>query len=121
MARPNFDLSGRIALVTGGGSGLGYAMTEGLAGAGARVVLVGRNGQKLEQARDGIRGSGGAAEIAVCDLLDRTAIAPLTRAVEKDHGPVDILVNNAGIQERAPVTDFPAEGWDRMIATHLSA
>ena len=121
MARPSFDLSGRLALVTGGGSGLGLAMAEGLAGAGARVVLVGRDAGKLEQARDGIRAAGGAAEIGVCDLLDRAAIASLAERVERGHGPVGILVNNAGIQQRAPVTEFPAEGWDRMIATHLSA
>ena len=90
-------------------------MRSGVGGA------VGRNGAKLEGARDGIRAAGGSAEIAICDLLDRAAIAPLARAVASDHGSIDILVNNAGIQERAPVTEFPAEGWDRMIATHLSA
>ena len=121
MPGPSFDLSGRVALVTGGGSGLGLAMAEGLAAAGARVVLVGRDARKLEGARDGIRRAGGAAEIAACDLLDRAAIRPLAEAVEREHGPVDILVNNAGIQQRAPITEFPADGWDRMIATHLSA
>jgi gluconate 5-dehydrogenase len=121
MNRASFDLSGRLALVTGGGSGLGLAMAEGLAGAGAKVVLVGRDPDKLARARERIVGEGGAAEIAACDLLDRVAIAPLAERLARDHGPVDILVNNAGIQQRAPVTAFPAEGWDRMIATHLSA
>jgi gluconate 5-dehydrogenase len=117
MPGPSFDLTGRTALVTGGGSGLGLAMAEGLAAAGARVIIVGRDREKLERAKDAI----GAAAFAVCDLLDRAAIAPLVASVEREHGPLDILVNNAGIQHRAPVQDFPEEAWDRMIATHLSA
>ena len=117
MPGPSFDLSGKTALVTGGGSGLGLAMAEGLAAAGARVVIVGRDRAKLDAAAQRI----GAAGVAPCDLLDRAAIAPLVETVEREHGPVEILVNNAGIQHRAPVQDFPAEAWDRMIATHLSA
>src|SRR4051794_19545155 len=117
MPGPSFDLSGRTALVTGGGSGLGLAMAEGLAAAGAAVVVVGRDKGKLEAGAKAI----GAAGAEVCDLLDRAAIAPLVARVERAHGPVEILVNNAGIQHRAPIQDFPAEAWDRMIATHLSA
>ena len=117
MPGPSFDLSGKTALVTGGGSGLGLAMAEGLASAGARVVIVGRDRGKLEAAREKI----GAAGVAPCDLLDRAAIGPLVETVEHEHGVIEILVNNAGIQHRAPVQDFPAEAWDRMIATHLSA
>ncbi len=121
MPGPSFDLSGRVALVTGGGSGLGRAMAEGLAGAGAKVVLVGRDRERLEAARADIEAQGGAAASAPCDLLDRGAIRPLIEGVETEHGPIDILVNNAGIQHRAPLREFPAEAWDRMIATHLSA
>jgi gluconate 5-dehydrogenase len=117
MPGPSFDLSNKTALVTGGGSGLGLAMAEGLAAAGARVVIVGRDAARLERASAGIR----AAGFVPCDLLDRLAIKPLVEAVEREHGPVEILVNNAGIQHRAPVQDFPADAWDRMIATHLSA
>ena len=118
---PSFDLSGRVALVTGGGSGLGLAMAEGLAGAGATVVLVGREAGKLERACAGIAQAGGRADHLVCDLTDRVAVGGLVERVKRAHGNVDVLVNNAGIQHRAPVTDFPAEAWDRMIATHLSA
>jgi gluconate 5-dehydrogenase len=117
MPGPSFDLSGKTALVTGGGSGLGLAMAAGLAAAGARVVVVGRDRAKLEAGAKTI----GAASAEVCDLLDRAAIKPLVAKVERAHGPVEILVNNAGIQHRAPVQDCPAEAWDRMIATHLSA
>jgi gluconate 5-dehydrogenase len=117
MPGPSFDLSAKTALVTGGGSGLGLAMAEGLAAAGAKVVVVGRDKGKLDAAAKTI----GAAAAEVCDLLDRAALKPLFERVERAHGPIEILVNNAGIQHRAPVQDFPAEAWDRMIATHLSA
>jgi gluconate 5-dehydrogenase len=121
MTPSHFDLTGRHALVTGGGSGLGVAIAIGLARAGASVTLVGRDEGKLAKARDAIVADGGRAAAAVCDLTDRAAIPDLVRRAEVEHGTVDILVNNAGVQQRAPVTDFPAEGWDRMIATHLSA
>jgi gluconate 5-dehydrogenase len=117
MRAPSFDLSGRLALVTGGGSGLGHAIASGLAGAGAKVVIVGRDAKRLERAAR----ETGAAGTAVCDVTDRDAIARLVQEVERGHGAIDILVNNAGIQQRAPFPEFPADGWDRMIATHLSA
>lgn len=116
-----FDLSGRHALVTGGGSGLGLAIAEGLASAGARLTLVGRDAGKIEHAADAIRNAGGQAVPVACDLTNRAALSPLVERAERDNGPVDILVNNAGVQQRGPVLAFPADGWDRMIATHLSA
>ena len=118
MPAPSFDLHGRRALVTGGGSGLGLAMAKGLAGAGASVIIVGRDARKLDHAKATL---GPNAASAVCDVTDRQAVKDLALGVEREHGPVDILVNNAGIQQRAPITEFPPEGWDRMIATHLTA
>jgi gluconate 5-dehydrogenase len=117
----SFDLSGRHALLTGGGSGLGRAIAEGLAGAGARLTLVGRDAARLDGAAAAIRQSGGTALPLTCDVTDRDALGALVERAEQEHGAIDILVNNAGIQQRAPVLAFPAEGWDRMIATHLSA
>jgi gluconate 5-dehydrogenase len=117
----NFDLSGRHALLTGGGSGLGLAIAEGLAAAGARVTLVGRDQGKLVGAAEAIRQTGGTAVPLACDVTQRNALAALVQAAEGENGPIDILVNNAGVQQRAPVLEFPADGWDRMIATHLSA
>jgi gluconate 5-dehydrogenase len=118
---PSFDLSRRNALITGGGSGLGFAIAKALAAAGASVILVGRNSNKLSKACAELGALGANATWTVCDLLDRGAIAPLVGRLERDGGPIDILFNNAGVQHRAPLTEFPAEGWDRIIATHLSA
>jgi gluconate 5-dehydrogenase len=116
-----FDLSGRHALLTGGGSGLGLAIAEGLASAGARLTLVGRDAGKIERAAEAIRKAGGQAVPVARDLTDRDALPALVERAERDSGAIDILVNNAGVQQRGPVLEFPAEGWDRMIATHLSA
>jgi gluconate 5-dehydrogenase len=113
MSGSAFDLDGRVALVTGGGSGLGLAMATALSDAGARVVIVGRNADRLADAAAAMPGSDWRA----CDLTDRAAI----KALAGDVGRIDILVNNAGIQLRAPIAEFPEDGWDLMIATHLSA
>jgi gluconate 5-dehydrogenase len=116
-----FDLSGRHALITGGGSGLGLAIAEGLANAGARLTLIGRDANKIERAADAIRNGGGRVVAIAFDLTARDGLSALVEQAERDSGPIDILVNNAGVQQRAPVLEFPADGWDRMIATHLSA
>ena len=116
-----FDLHGRNALITGGGSGLGFAIAKALAAAGASVILLGRNAEKLARASEELIALGANATYTVCNLLDRDAIAPLIQDLERDVGPLDILLNNAGVQQRAPFTEFPAEGWDRMMATHISA
>ena len=116
-----FDLSGRTALVTGGGSGLGLAIAQALASGGAKVVLLGRNAAVLEKSAAEIVASGQKAGHVVCDLADANAIHPAVDKVQREHGTIDILVNNAGIQQRAAITEFPKEGWDRMIAVHLSA
>ena len=121
MTLAQFDLTGRHALVTGGGSGLGLALSQGLAAAGATVTLVGRDEDKLARAAEALPAKGDHAGFLVCDLTDRRALAGLVPAAEDARGPVEILVNNAGIQNRAPITEFPAEGWDAMIATHLTA
>ena len=116
-----FDLSGRHVLLTGGGSGLGLAVAEGLAAAGARLSLVGRDESKLRGAADRIGKAGGTAAPFRCDVTDRDALPALVEKAERAGGPIDVLFNNAGVQQRSPVLAFPADGWDRMIATHLSA
>jgi gluconate 5-dehydrogenase len=107
-------------LVTGGGSGIGLGIALGLAGAGAEVVIVGRDEAKLAAAAETIGAKGGKAAPVAADLTDRAAVAGLPERIERGHGPIAILVNNAGIQHRAPFTEFPADAWDGIMATHLS-
>jgi gluconate 5-dehydrogenase len=115
-----FRVDGKVALVTGGGSGIGLAMATGLAEVGARVVIVGRDGAKLAAAAARIGEAGGRCGAVVADLTDREAVAALPGRIEAEHGGIDILVNNAGNQHRAPFTEFPEAAWDAIIATHLS-
>lgn len=116
-----FDITGRLALVTGSSRGLGRALAQGLAEAGARVVLHGRDGTALARARDGIAEAVGAAPAtAAFDVTDAAAVRDGVAAVVAEHGVPEILVNNAGIQRRAPFTEFTAEDWDDIVAANLS-
>ena len=115
------DLSDRVALVTGAARGLGLAIAQGLARAGALVVLNGRDAAALANARAEIESAGGTADVAVFDVTDRDAVRAGVEAIEARHGAIDILVNNAGIQRRHPVAEFPAVDWDAVIATNLTA
>ena len=116
-----FDLTGRVALVTGAYRGLGFAIAQGLARAGAKVVLNGRKADALATAAQSLTAGGGTADIAVFDVTDRDAVGSGVAAITATHGTIDILVNNAGIQRRAPLVDFPQEDWDAIIATNLTA
>jgi len=121
MANPLFDLSGRVALVTGAYRGLGFSIARGLAQAGATVILNGRKPDELAKAAKVLADAGFKADIAVFDITDRAAIATAVNAVIAKHGAIDILVNNAGIQRRGPLVDFPQKEWDEIIATNLTA
>jgi len=116
-----FDLTGRIALVTGSTRGLGRAIARGLADAGATVVVNGRDGAALAKVRDALASTGGAFDVAAFDVTDRDAAAAAVRAIEARHGRIDVLVNNAGIQRRHAFADFPRAQWDEIIATNLTA
>ena len=115
------DLSGRVALVTGAARGLGFAIAQGLAGAGAHVVLNGRDASALESARAKLARDGDGATIATFDVTDRIAVREAVDDLSQRLGGIDILVNNAGIQRRHPVAAFPPEDWDAIIATNLTA
>jgi gluconate 5-dehydrogenase len=116
-----FDLSGRSALVTGGGSGLGFAIAQGLAEAGALVVLNGRTAARVEAAAAQLRGLGLRAETAVFDVADPAAVRQGVDALLARRAPIDILVNNAGIQHRTPIDEFTDADWQRVMATNLDA
>jgi gluconate 5-dehydrogenase len=116
-----FDLSGRVALVTGAYRGLGFSIARGLAQAGATVILNGRKPDELARAAKTLTDAGLKADVAVFDITDRTAIKVAVDAAIARHGTIDILVNNAGIQRRGALVDFTAKDWDDIIATNLTA
>jgi gluconate 5-dehydrogenase len=116
------DLCNRVALVTGAARGLGFAIAKGLANAGAAVVLNGRDAAALERAARTIdEGGGRNTTFATFDVTDRDAVRDGVADIETRHGSIDILVNNAGIQRRHPIAEFPAQDWDAIIATNLTA
>lgn len=112
-----FDLTGRLALVTGSSQGIGLSLASGLADAGARVVLNGRDAARLAAAVASIPD----AACAAFDVTDAAAVADGVARVEAEIGPIDILVNNAGIQRRGPLEDFPIETWHEVMRTNLDS
>ncbi|MEZ3159612.1 SDR family oxidoreductase [Microbacterium sp. BWT-B31] len=117
-----FDLTGRRALVTGSGQGIGRALLEGLALAGATVIAHGRDAAKAARAAEEVAAaSGRPAFSSVFDVTDPAAVDAGIGAIEAEHGVVDILVNNAGIQRRAPITEFADADWDDLVRTNLSS
>lgn len=119
MSLSLFSLAGKIALVTGSGQGIGLALAEGLSDAGAHVVLNGRDKAKLERAQQALAAAGRKASIAPFDVTDHKAVEAGVAMIEAEIGPIDILINNAGMQKRAPITEFPVEGWHEVINTNL--
>src|SRR5215212_4853750 len=103
-----FDLTGRVAVVTGGNGGIGLGMAEGLAAAGATVLLAGRNATKGAAAVKQITGAGGKAEFANVDVTDEKSCRALIDGVARQHGKLNILVNNAGINIRKPPDGAPS-------------
>uniref|UniRef100_A0A7C3WDF0 SDR family oxidoreductase n=1 Tax=Fundidesulfovibrio putealis TaxID=270496 RepID=A0A7C3WDF0_9BACT len=116
-----FDLSGRRAVVTGGGSGLGAAMAQALGEAGAELVLVSRRRDVLEQTAGQLREKGIRAGHLAGDLADLDAIGGLCRTILERFGRADILVNAAGANFRLPLADTTPAQWNVQIAINLSA
>ena len=116
-----FDLTGRVALVTGAYRGLGFSIARGLAHAGATVILNGRKPDELARAAQSLTDAGRKADVAAFDITDRAAIKVAVDEAIARHGGIDILVNNAGIQRRGPLVEFTEQDWDDIIATNLTA
>ncbi len=112
-----FDLTGRVALITGASRGLGAAMARGLAQAGAEVILNGRDQAALEAQAESLRAEGLACRISAFDVTDGRAVEAAVAGL----GPIDILLHNAGNQHRAPIEETTEEGWHSVIDTHLTA
>ncbi len=121
MSNPLFDLTGRTALITGSTRGLGRAFAEGLAAAGAKVILNGTGPARVAAAVDQMRAQGYAAEGVSFDVTDEGAIVATFEKLEADGVAVDILVNNAGIQWRKPMVDLPTAEWQRVLDINLTA
>lgn len=116
-----FSLKGRVALVTGGGRGLGLEIARALAEAGAHVVINGRTTATLEEAVGAIVSTGGSAEALAFDITDRQAQRDALAGIERRHGRLDILVNNVGARDRRPLAEFDDEAILELIRTDLIA
>ncbi len=114
-----FDLSGKVAMVTGATRGLGEVAAKALAKAGAAVAVCGRSRPDLERVSAEIRDLGRQAEGFPLDVLSRSSIDQAVSRILERFGQVDILVNNAGVNHRVPFLEFPEEEWDRVIDTNL--
>ena len=114
------DLSGRVALITGGSRGLGLQIAEALGEMGAKLAITARKQDELDSAVAHLQKQHIQAISQVCDIGKREAIAPLADAVLKKFGKVDILVNNAGATWGAPAEQHPLEAWDKLVNVNLS-
>ncbi|MEO9136069.1 MAG: SDR family oxidoreductase [Casimicrobiaceae bacterium] len=116
-----FSLTGHVALVTGASSGIGRAIAQTLAEAGAHVLLVARREADLAVTRESIVAGGGVAEALPCDLADRDAIEACAAAAPHFFGAPDIVVNSAGINIRKPMLEITSDDWDRTMRLNLDA
>lgn len=116
-----FDLSGKIALVTGGSYGIGYAIAKGLNEAGAKIVFNDINEELVNKGLSAYKADGIDAKGYVCDVTDESAVNNLITKIEDEVGTVDILVNNAGIIKRIPMCDMSAEDFRKVIDVDLNA
>jgi 2-dehydro-3-deoxy-D-gluconate 5-dehydrogenase len=121
MLEPMFDLTDRIALVTGGNGGIGLGMARGLGQAGATVLVVGRNAEKSAAALRELQSLGIRAESLPCDVTDEAAVQRLFAQVQDRHGRLDILVNNAGSTVRKPPQDFTLDEWKQVMDVNLTS
>lgn len=119
-AKQLFDLTGRVAIVSGGSMGLGRQMAEGLAEMGATLVLCARKQERCEEAADQLRSLGVKALALACDVQNQEAIQAVVDATLATFGRIDILVNNAGVSWGAPVETMTLEQWDRVLRTNLT-
>jgi NAD(P)-dependent dehydrogenase (short-subunit alcohol dehydrogenase family) len=113
-------LAGQVAVITGGGRGIGAAIAKELSSMGATAVLCGRSRGALESVARAITGNGGKAEVASCDVTSLASVEAAAGLVEASFGRVDILVNNAGIRgSEGPLHQLPPDSWEQILNTNL--
>lgn len=115
-----FDLTGKVALITGSSRGLGYAIAEGLAKAGATVVLNGRNPETLAETLQVFKDKGYDAHSAAFDVTNMAQIKEAVATIQDTIGTIDILVNNAGVQYRQPLEEFDEDQWRNVMDVNVN-
>ncbi len=116
-----FDLTGKVAIVTGGNGGIGLGMAKGLAGAGATIVVAARNAEKSADAVKQIEQLGAKASFIAVDVRNEASVKALIEQTAKHYGRVDILINNAGINVRKPPQDIALDEWNAVMETNLTS
>ena len=120
MAYEGFNIEGRVALVTGGTSGLGQAIAAGLADAGARVFAGSRDSRRVEEARQALQAINPANDAVALDVVDPDSARDVMESIVQRAGSLDILINAAGITHRSPAIDMALEDWDRVLRINLT-
>jgi 2-deoxy-D-gluconate 3-dehydrogenase len=120
MSVPMFDLSGKVAIVTGGNGGIGLGIAKGLAGAGGDIVVAARSASKTEEAVDQLQGLGVRAIGIATDVANEGSVGSMVDAAIAEFGRIDVLVNNAGISVRKQPHEYTLEEWSRVIDVNLA-
>jgi len=115
-----FDLSGKTALITGSGSGIGFALAEGLAGAGAKIILNGRNLSKLSDAENRLKKQGASVAKLAFDVTQPEEVKKAIDQYTETKGNIDILINNAGINIRGHFVDFDEKDWKKVLDININ-
>lgn len=121
MKNTLFDLSDQVAIITGGGKGLGQAIALGMAGAGARTIIIGRTLEPLEETVAEIAGQGGSADFHQMDILDDQSVKDLVADTLSKHGKIDILVNNVGAAPTGKAQDISRDAWRSVMDLNLNS
>ena len=116
-----FDLSGKVAIVTGGSRGLGLQMAEAMISKGCHVVLTARKQTELDEAAAHLQSSGGSVSTLACDLQAPDTAQLIVDKTLDAHGKIDILINNAGTSWAAPMQDHPLDAWNKVMALNVTA